>query len=80
MTELKPFKNWREIRDWAIENGYHKMAARMDLNNDGWNSSGELGRSQIEICDAMRFATSEKERHKIAQEIDDATKENFGLW
>lgn len=33
-----------------------------------------------EIRDAIRFAKSEKERHKIAQEIDDATKENYGLW
>lgn len=77
---MKQFNSWREIRDWAIENGYHKMAARMDLNNSGWNSSGEFGRSQKEICDAIRFAKTEKDRHRIAQEIDDATKENFGLW
>jgi len=56
------------------------MAARMDLNNDGWWSSGEFGRNQVAICDAMRFAKSEKDRHKIAQEIDDATKKNYGLW
>lgn len=80
MTELKPFKTWREIRDWAEDNGYHKMAARMDLNNAGWNSSGEFGRNQHDICDLMRFAETEAQRHKIATKINDACQDNFGLY
>ena len=46
------------------------MAKHMQLNNDCWNSSGELGRSQVEICDAMRFAESEEDRLDIAGQIE----------
>ena len=67
---MKEFKNWEEIRDWADKNGYKNMAKRMQLNNDAWMSSGEFGRSQIEICDAMRFCDTEEERHDMAQQIE----------
>lgn len=50
------FKNWREIRDWAEEHGYKNIVKRMELNNRCWNSSGEFGRSQVAICDAIRYA------------------------
>lgn len=46
------------------------MARRMQLNNDCWMSSGEFGRSQVAICDAMRFADTEEERHNIAKQIE----------
>ena len=45
------------------------MARRMQLNNDCWNSSGEFGRSQVYICDSMRFAESEEERHEVAKAL-----------
>ena len=77
---MKEFKNWREIMDWAKSNGFNNMAKRMQLNNDCWNSSGEFGRSQVQICDAMRFADSEEDRLKIAKQIDDDCSENMGLW
>lgn len=50
------FKNWREIRDWAEEHGYKNIVKRMELNNKYWNSCGEFGRSQVAICDAIRYA------------------------
>ena len=56
------------------------MAKRMQLNNDCWNSSGEFGRNQVQICDAMRFADSEEDRLEIAKQIDDDCSENMGLW
>jgi hypothetical protein len=77
---MEQFKNWHEIKEWAEKNGYKNMAARMQLNNDAWMSSGEFGRNQVEICDAMRSASTEEERHEIAKQIDEATKENYGLW
>lgn len=77
---MKEFKNWREIMDWAKSNGLNNMAKRMQLNNDCWNSSGEFGRSQVQICDAMRFADSEEDRLQIAKQIDDDCSENMGLW
>lgn len=66
--------------DWAKSNGFDNMAKRMQLNNDCWNSSGEFGRSQVQICDAMRFADSEEDRLEIAKQIDDDCSENMGLW
>ena len=52
----------------------------MDLNNDCWESSGEFGRSQVQICDAMRFAECEEERILIAEEIDKDCEEYYGLF
>ncbi|MBQ1308106.1 MAG: hypothetical protein IIY54_10580 [Ruminococcus sp.] len=77
---MEEFKNWREIKDWATEHGYDKMAERMQLNNDAWNSSGEFGRNQVAICDAMRAAKTEEEREEIAKSINEACQENLGLW
>ena len=67
---MEEFKNWHDIQDWAKKNGYNRMAKRMQINNDCWNSCGEFGRSQVEICDAMRFADTEDERHEIAKQIE----------
>lgn len=66
MTE---FKNWRDIKGWFEDNGYTALAKRMQMNNDYWNSSGEFGRSQVMICDSMRFAESEEERHEVAKAL-----------
>ena len=77
---MKKFESWRDIKDWAVENGYENMAKRLQLNNDCWMSSGEFGRDQVAICDAMRFAESEEERHEIAKNYNSQTAENFGLW
>lgn len=67
MTE---FRTWRDIRDWADRGGYKRMVKRMDINNACWNSSGEFGRSQVAICDAMRFTKSEEERIAVAEKIE----------
>lgn len=77
---MKEFKDWKDIRDWARAKGYAHMADRIQLNNDCWYSSGEFGRSQVAICDAMRFAKSEKERKEIAEQINRECKENYGLY
>lgn len=66
---MKEFKSWRDIKAWFEENGYDQLAKRMQINNDYWNSSGEFGRSQVYICDSMRFAESEDERHEVAQSL-----------
>lgn len=67
---METFKSWRDIKDWATENGYPTMAKRLQLNNDCWMSSGEFGRSQVAICDAMRMADSEEQRHDVASDIE----------
>lgn len=77
---MKKFNNWKEIKEWASDNGYQNMAKRMQLNNDCWMSSGEFGRDQVAICDAMRQAETEEERHEIAQAYDDSVAENYGLY
>lgn len=66
---MKEFKTWRDIKEWFEKNGYKEMAKRMQLNNDCWMSSGEFGRSQVYICDSMRFAESEEERHEVAKAL-----------
>ena len=67
MTE---FKSWREIKAWAEMHHFDRLAGRLQLNNDCWMSSGEFGRSQVQICDAMRFCDTEEERIKMAQDIE----------
>lgn len=65
------FENWREIRDWAEEHGYKKIAKRLELNNKYWNSCGEFGRSQVAICDAIRYAQDiEEVADVIEQELE----------
>ena len=66
---MKEFKSWRDIKEWFEQNGYHVLAKRMQMNNDCWMSSGEFGRSQVAICDAMRCAQTEEERHEVAQSL-----------
>lgn len=67
------FKNWREIRDWAEERGYKNIVKRMDLNNKYWNSCGEFGRSQVAICDAIRYAQDIEE---VAESIEHELEED----
>jgi hypothetical protein len=67
---MKEFKSWKDIKEWAEENGFEKLAKRLQLNNDCWNSCGEFGRSQVAICDSIRYAETEEERLEVAGEIE----------
>lgn len=67
---MKEFKNWHDIKDWCEEHGFKTLARRMQLNSDCWASSGEFGRSQVMICDSLRFAESEEEREEIASALE----------
>jgi len=74
---MKEFKNWHDIQDWAKENGFKNIVKRMQINNDCWMSSGEFGRSQVQICDALRFADTEDERLMIAEKIEEDLESDF---
>ena len=74
---MKEFKSWRDIQDWAKENGFKNIVKRMQINNDCWNSSGEFGRSQVKICDSLRFCNSEEERLEIAENIEEILNHDF---
>lgn len=74
---MKEFKNWHEIQDWARENGFKNIVKRMQINNDCWNSSGEFGRNQVEICDSLRFCKSEEERLEVAEQIEEGLNHDF---
>ena len=66
------FKSWRDIKEWAEKNGWKLLAKKLELNNTLWNSSGEFGRSQVAICDAIRFADDpESVAEEINQELED---------
>lgn len=78
--ESQNWKKWDDIRDWAEKNGFKNLANRLQLNNDLWMSSGEFGRSQVEICDLLRNAIDEDDAKEIAKVLDDTCKENCGLW
>lgn len=67
---MRNFKDWKEIQEWAIENGFSHLATRLQINNDYWMSSGEFGRSQVSICDSIRFCQSEEERLDVGKELD----------
>ena len=66
---MKKFENWREIKEWAERNGFVRLAKRLQVNNDCWWSSGEFGRSQVYLCDSMRYAESEQERLAVAEQL-----------
>jgi len=70
------FKNWREIKEWCEAHNFTNLARRLQLNNDCWMSSGEFGRDQVAICDAIRYTADEDEALEIASEID-AQSENY---
>ena len=71
------FKSWKDIRDWADKHGFKNIVKRMNINNDCWSSSGEFGRSQVNICDSIRFAKDEEERINIATEIEAVLEKDF---
>lgn len=74
------FKTWRDIRERAQSHKLKNLVARMDLNNNCWNSSGEFGRSQVTICDAIRLAETEDEALEIATQLNEEMEENYGLY
>lgn len=74
------FKSWDNIRDWAKEKNFKNLVARMELNNRCWNSSGEFGRSQVEICDTLRNTASEETALTLAEMMDKSFATNYGLW
>lgn len=74
---MKEFKTWRDIKNWADENGFKNIVKRMEINNACWNSSGEFGRSQVEICDSLRFCKSEEERLEVARNIEEGLNHDF---
>jgi len=78
--EKLEWKSWRDIRKWCMDAGYSNVVKRMDLNNSCWNSSGEFGRCQTEICDSLRYAIDEAEAHEIACDLNEQFAENYGLW
>ena len=80
MSAWHNFKSWRDIRNWAGKKGFTHLVARMDLNDRCWNSSGEFGRSQVEICDTIRHSETEDDAIDAAQQMDEQMKENYGLY
>lgn len=80
MSAWNNFKSWRDIREWANNKGLINLVARMGLNNRCWNSSGEFGRSQVEICDAIRLAKTEDDALEIATQLNEEMEENYGLY
>ena len=65
---------------WAKDKGLKHLVARMELNHRCWNSSGEFGRSQVEICDNIRLSPTEADAEKIAIQMDAQMEENYGLY
>ena len=78
--EMLGWETWRDIKAWAEEHKFSNLAERLKLNNDCWLSSGEFGRSQVEICDSLRLATTEEEALELAQNFDEAFADNHGLY
>lgn len=76
---MKEFKTWHDIKKWAEDNGFKNIAKRLQINSDYWWSCGEFGRSQVLICDTLRFAESEEERLKLAKKIEKSLKDDIML-
>lgn len=71
------FTDWHDIRDWCEKHNFNNLVARMEANNAYWDSCGEFGRSQVMICDSIRFADTEDEALDIAAEMDDELAGDF---
>lgn len=78
--EKMNWKGWEDVKAWAEKNGFKNLVKRMQLNNDCWMSSGEFGRSQVEICDNLRYATDEENALRMAENLDKAFSKNYGLY
>lgn len=78
--EKMNWKGWEDVKAWAEKNGFTNLVKRMQLNNDCWMSSGEFGRSQVEICDSLRYATDEDNALRMAENLDKAFSKNYGLY
>ena len=76
---MKEYKSWRDIKDWAEQNGFDRLAKRLELNNRCWNSSGEFGRSQVYLCDSMRYAETEQERLEVAEQLEQELADDIVL-
>lgn len=74
---MKEFKNWHDVQDWARENGFKNIVKRMQINNDYWMSCGEFGRSQVRICDGLRFCESEEERLEVAGMMEEELEHDY---
>ena len=70
MGEVYEWKTWRDILAWVKENNYKNIAKKMETNNAYWNSCGEFGRSQVTICDSLRFASDDAELYDIADAME----------
>lgn len=68
------------LENGVVWGGYNNIVKRMDLNDSCWMSSGEFGKSQRDICDSLRFASDEDEAIEIANEMEEAFSENYGLY
>lgn len=73
------WESWRDIMAWAEDNGFTRLSKRMAVNNACWSSSGEFGRSQVYICDSLRFTDTEKQALAIAEEIEEELKDDIVL-
>lgn len=80
MNSWHNFKTWRDIKEWAEKNRLKNLVARMDLNHKYWESSGEFGRSQVQICDLIRNSETEEIALKYAKDMDAQFEKNYGLW
>lgn len=80
MNQWNDFKSWRDIYKWASDKGFDELCKRMVLNHECWNSSGEFGRSQVAICDSIRFAETEEDAIKCAEQMNLQMAVNYGLW
>lgn len=67
-------KSWRDILDLAKELGLKNLARRLEMNNAMWGSSGEFGRDQVEICDAIRLQPTKEDTIAMMKQIDEESK------
>lgn len=68
---MKELKDWHDIKEWAEQNGFRHLANRLQFN------TGEFGRSQVAICDALRIAKTEEERLETAEFIEKELSEDL---
>lgn len=73
------FKTWLDIHEWCKQHGFKRVARRLEINNMLWQSSGEFGRSQVAICDAIRACEHEETALVVAEDIDKSLATDFML-
>lgn len=76
-AQQEGWRSWRDILAFVEELGCKALAKRMRINNKCWESSGEFGRSQVEICNTILACRTREEAEDVVRDMEEAMAEDI---